>query len=67
MRNGWLRLGYLAFVIIPNLGKALLAKDGISIEIVFELQEVVGRVFQEKSQVFERGFREPTMRFPKKV
>ncbi len=53
-------------MIITNLGKALVVKDGIVIEIVFKFQEVVGRVLEKKSQVFERCAREAALRLTKK-
>jgi hypothetical protein len=56
----------VAFVIIANLGKGLFPKDGIGIEIEFELQEVVGGVFQEKRKVLDRFTSEPALGLTKK-
>lgn len=56
----------MAFVIVSNLGKALFAKDGLGVEIVFELQEVVGGVFQEKREVLDRFTGESALGLTKK-
>ena len=56
----------MTFVIVSNLGKALFAKDGLGVEIVFELQEVVGGVFQEKREVLDRFAGESALGFTKK-
>ena len=56
----------MAFVIVSNLGKVLFAKDGLGVEIVFELQEVVGGVFEEKREVLDRFAGESALGFTKK-
>lgn len=51
---------------IANLGKALLSKDGIGIEIVLEFQEVVGGIFEEKREVLNGFSGESTLGLTKK-
>jgi len=51
---------------IANLGKALFPKDGSVVEIVLEFEEVLGGVFEEKREVFDRFSCVSTLGFAKK-
>lgn len=45
------------FVSVANLRESLFTKDGIGVEVIFELKKIMGGVLQEKCQVFKGGIR----------